>query len=112
MELTAQNFLARLDRIKQMHSENGEEWDELCKRLKEKGTEYCIVFPLFEVMLGFDPLEDVKMEQEAVKRNDQRFDFVIKSKDDEYSLIVEAKSISETLSNKHEEQLTKYIEAN
>jgi len=63
MELTEQNYRDRLTEILINKKKGGEYWDNMSSRLKEKGVEYCIVLPLFEVVLGFDPLKDISMEQ-------------------------------------------------
>jgi hypothetical protein len=113
MELTEQNFRDRLEFIVECHSKVGEDWEELGGRLKEKGVEYCIVLPLFEVVLGFDPLEDIKMEHGSVKYNNQRFDFIVQpQKHDHCSLVVEAKALNESNLKKHEEQIVKYMKDN
>ena len=72
-----------------------------------------IVLPLFEVVLCFNPLEDIKMEHGSVKYNNQRFDFIVQpQKEDHYSLVVEAKALNESNLKKHEEQIVKYMKDN
>ena len=113
MELTEQNFRDRLKDLVECRNNGGDNWEKLSSRLKEKGVEYCIVLPLFEVVLGFNPLEDIKMEHGSVKHNNQRFDFVVQpQKEDHYSLVVEAKALSEFNLKKHEEQIVKYMKDN
>ncbi|ORJ55887.1 type I restriction enzyme HsdR N-terminal domain-containing protein [Geothermobacter hydrogeniphilus] len=113
MELTEQSFRDRLSYLSRAKIEKDEEWNDIVRRLKEKGVEYCIVLPLFEVVLGFDPLKDVKMEQGSDEYSNQRFDFVITPQENNhYSLIIEAKSLLETNLKKHEEQITKYMRDN
>ena len=113
MELTEQNFRDRLKSMVNIHRQRGEQWEQLMKRLKEKGVEYCIVLPLFEVVLGFDPLDDIWMEEGSETFNNQRFDFVIKPLENgHYSLLVEAKSLNERKLKMHEEQIVKYMKDN
>jgi hypothetical protein len=113
MELTEQSFRDRLKSIVNIYRQDGEQKEELIKRLKEKGVEYCIVLPLFEVVLGFNPLDDIWMEEGSEKFNNQRFDFVIKpQKSDHFFLLIEAKSLSEGNLEKHEEQIIKYMKDN
>lgn len=113
MELTEQYFRDRLSKLVDLQNRNSDSLDLLNTRLKEKGVEYCIVLPLFEVVLSFDPLEDIKMEHGSQKYSNQRFDFVVSpAKEEHYSLIVEAKSLSERNLKKHEEQIAKYMKEN
>ena len=113
MELTEQNYRDRLSYLSKVHENDKDKWIDISKRLKEKGVEYCLVLPLFEVVLGFDPISDIRMEHGSEKFNNQRFDFVITPENEtHYSLIVEAKSISETNLQKHEEQVVKYMKDN
>ncbi len=90
----------------------GEDWEALCGNLKEKGVEYCVVFPLFEIVLAFDPIEDFIMESYSDSNNNQIFDFVVKSKDEGSSLIIEAKSFKEKSLKVHENQITRYMKDN
>lgn len=118
MELTQQNFNKRLEHIIKLYQNKGKEenvddWTELCQRLKEKGTEYCVVFPLFEVVLNFDPLTDFKIEASSETQLDQRFDIIIQdSNKDDYSLLVEAKALDNKSLKSHEEQMVRYMEKN
>jgi hypothetical protein len=71
------------------------------------------VLPLFEVVLGFEPIEDIVMECGSEKYSNQRFDFVVTPKNrGKYSLIVEAKSLCEKNLQRHEEQIVKYMKEN
>lgn len=113
MELTEQNFKDRMFYLAEVYKQDKSKWNDLSARLKEKGVEYCLVLPLFEVVLGFDPITDIRMEHGSEKYSNQRFDFVITPQNENhYSLIVEAKSLSETNLQKHEEQIVKYMRDN
>jgi len=113
MELTEQNYRERVAFIVKQHGDAGEPYDTLVARLKEKGVEYCIVLPLFEAVLEFDAIRDISMELGSQTYSDQRFDFVVKPSDSEhYSLLVEAKALSEESLKKHQEQIKLYMKSN
>ena len=95
------SFLQRLDEIKKdLKSEVDSHINE---NLQEKGVECVILMPLFEILLGFDALHDIKYESNS-KVDSGRFDFLIENK-----FIVEAKKLNTPLTKVHK-QISKYIE--
>lgn len=94
------SFMQRIENIKRkVDSDQGNEFIE---GLQEKGVECAILIPLFETILGFDAVEDIKYEYTSKEKFD-RFDFLI---DDKF--IIEAKKINTKLSNIYG-QIQKYI---
>lgn len=94
------SFIQRIQKIKdKVDSPDGNDFIE---GLQEKGVECAILIPLFETVLGFDAVDDIKYEYTSKEKYD-RFDFLI---DDKF--IIEAKKINTKLSNIYG-QIQKYI---
>lgn len=111
-ELLAKEALEnRLKYITNLYKDCPEEYVSLGKRLKEKGTEYTIVFPIFETLLELDPLKHIHFEYSSDDYNNQRFDLAIDSKSNK-QLLVEVKSLEKQITNKDKEQLGSYLDAN
>ncbi|WP_020614744.1 hypothetical protein [Sediminispirochaeta bajacaliforniensis] len=100
--LNESSFLQRIDTIKELLS-NEDQQDSIIATLQEKGVECAILTPLFETLLGFDALRDIKYEYTSNKKFN-RFDFLIDNR-----FIVEAKRLNSPLTSLHK-QISEYIE--
>lgn len=104
-------FRKRIERLATMKREDPERFRVVCRRLQEKGTEYVVLMPFFEVMLDYDPLEHISFERSSVTNNNQRFDMIVES-DDKRSMLIEAKALDTDLTARERKQLTDYISTN
>jgi hypothetical protein len=100
--LNEASFFQRIDKIKELLSSE-EHQDNIITSLQEKGVECAILTPLFEILLGFDALTDIKYEYTSTNKFN-RFDFLIDNR-----FIVEAKRLNSPLSSLHK-QISDYIE--
>ncbi len=105
MELTEKNIKSRLDFLRKDQSDENKE-SYLSNRLKEKGVECSIIIPIFETILDFDAMLDIKYEESSLEKNNQRFDFLIND-----DFVIEAKSLGTVLSTQVK-QMKKYISGN
>ena len=80
---------------------------ELPNRLNEKGVECAILVPLFEDVLGYDPITDIEYESTSTQNHGQRFDFLL-----DHRLLVETKSLTTQLSDRAIAQISEYIGLN
>ncbi|MEM6631910.1 MAG: hypothetical protein AAF694_19695 [Bacteroidota bacterium] len=101
--MNPRNISILKERIEFIKSELSKEETDMISRLSEKGVECTILVPIFESVLGFDPVKDINYEYTSNKRY-ERFDFLIDGK-----FIVEAKKLNEQFSVKLTKQLEKYI---
>jgi len=93
-------------RLKRLIEDEQSEVPKFRNKLNEKGVECSILIPIFEILLGFDALEDIQYESESNSRNDQRFDFLIDSR-----FLVEAKKLGANLPE-IKKQIENYIITN
>jgi len=103
MELTKANLEKGLEAISKIYSDK-QSCEALIDRWNEKGVECSIVMPILEVIMGFDPVFDIKFEASSQEFNRQRMDFVLCG-----SFVVEAKSMSEELSKHYSQLVDKYM---
>ncbi len=94
-------------RMKHIIEDQSSENPRIPIRLKEKGVECTILMPLFEDILGFDPVHDIEYELSSDKVHGQRFDFLMDG-----CFVVEAKALNVVLTGKLVDQIAKYIELN
>ena len=108
MELTLKSYRDRLNMVRELMNRNADAYSQLEDRLLEKGVEYTLVMPMVEVVMGFDPLQDICYEMASEEMNNQRFDFLIDQK-----LLIEAKRLGAVLDEGNiQEQIRKYIRKN
>jgi hypothetical protein len=101
---TIQSDTAFRQRIKSIIADQANDPPILPDRLKEKGVEYTILVPLFENLLGYDPVDDIEYELSSRKVHGQRFDFLLDGK-----FVVESKALNTPLTGNIVKQVSDYI---
>ncbi len=76
-------------------------------RLQEKGVECTILVPMFEYLLGYDPVDDIQYEETSTEVFHQRFDFLL-----DHRFVVESKALDSPITKREVEQISKYIAQN
>lgn len=104
---TLQGVPAFKQRMKKIFEdqESSEPWIPL--RLQEKGVECTILVPLFENLLGYDPVDDIQYELTSSNVYHQRFDFLLDQR-----FLVESKSLNFPITSKEVKQISEYIAQN
>lgn len=97
------NELSLKQRLEALKEDLNKDCPVFADRLQEKGVEIAILVPIFEVIMGFDGLRDVKYEYTSDKRF-ERFDFLLDEK-----LLIEAKRLNTVLDGNVIKQVEKYI---
>ncbi len=94
-------------RLKHIVEDHAKDDPTIPERLKEKGVECTILMPLFEDILGYDPVLDIEYELSSSKVHGQRFDFLLDG-----CFVVEAKALNVLLTGNIIDQIIKYISMN
>lgn len=103
----AQRLYTVRQRLERVSKDLDSESSTLPNRLNEKGVECAILVPLFEDVLGYDPVEDIEYESTSTQNHGQRFDFLLDSR-----LLVETKSLTTRLTDRAIAQISDYIGLN
>lgn len=75
--------------------------------LQEKGVECTILVPMFEYLLGYDPVDDIQYEVTSSMVFHQRFDFLL-----DHCFVVESKALNTPITKKEVKQISEYIAQN
>lgn len=102
--LNENSFLQRLQSIVEDERKDN---PDLRNKLKEKGVECSILIPLFEILLGFDSMNDIEYEVSSSEQSNQRFDFLIDKR-----FLLEAKQLGVDLKDNITKQIREYIYQN
>jgi hypothetical protein len=104
---TLQGGPAFMQRLNVILADQANDPPELPDRLNEKGVECSILIPLFENILGYDPVDDIEYEVTSKKVHGQRFDFLLDGR-----FVVESKALNTPLTGKVVKQIADYIAQN
>lgn len=94
-------------RLKSIVDDQKKDAPEFPNRLNEKGVECTILLPLFENILGYDPVDDIQYEVTSKKVHGQRFDFLLDER-----FVVESKALNTPLTGSTVKQVADYIAKN
>lgn len=104
---TIQGETAYRQRLKAIVDDQSNDNPIFPERLQEKGVEATVLVPLFENLLGYDPVDDIQYEHTSRVVHGQRFDFLLDGR-----FIVESKPLNTPLTGKVVKQVTDYISKN
>lgn len=94
-------------RLKMIVDDQYSDTPRIPTRLNEKGVECAVLVPLFENVLGYDPVDDIQYEHTSTQVHGQRFDFLLDGR-----LVVETKALNTPLTGGVIKQVSGYIAQN
>lgn len=102
-----QGEMAFRQRLTKILKDQEAEQPSIPNNLQEKGVECTLLVPMFEYLLGFDPVDDIQYEVTSNNVYHQRFDFLL-----DHRFVVESKALNCPITKNEIKQISRYIAQN